>query len=191
MRYLKQAWLVLALALVFGALLAGVQAKLGPKIEENKRNETFDQIPGLVGADAAEVSEVRTWSTEDGKVAYEAVGDAEQTLGWVIKGAGKGFADKIEVLIGLDAETQTLTGLFVLDQKETPALGDNIKKPEFCDRFRGKSAAEALAVVKSSPEGNQIQAITGATVSSDAVCTIVNKAVEQFREHKSELTLEQ
>ena len=190
MRYLKQAWLVLALALVFGALLAGVQAKLGPKIEENKRNETFDQIPGLVGADPAAVS-VRIWSTADGKVAYEAVDESEQTLGWVIKGVGTGFADKIEVLIGLDADAQTITGLFVLDQKETPALGDNITKADFRDRFRGKSAVEDVNVVKTSPEGNQIQAITGATVSSSAVCTIVNNAVGQFREHRGDLTLEQ
>jgi len=190
MRYLKQAWLVLALALIFGALLAGVQAKLGPKIDENKRNETFDQIPGLVGADPAGVS-VRIWTTADGKVAYEAVDEAEQTLGWVIKGVGQGFADKIEVLIGLDADAETLTGLFVLDQKETPALGDNIKKPEFCDRFCGKTAGEMVTAVKSDPEGNQIQAITGATVSSSAVCTIVNNAVEQFRQHKGELALEQ
>ena len=94
-------------------------------------------------------------------------------------------------LIGLDANAETITGLFVLDQKETPALGDNIKKPEFCDRFRGKAAGEMVAAVKGNPEGNQIQAITGATVSSSAVCTIVNNAVEQFRQHKGELALEQ
>ena len=190
MRYLKQAWLVLVLALVFGGLLSGVQFWLGPKIEENKRNETFDQIPGLVGADADGVS-VRTWSTAGGQVAYEAVDGSEQTLGWVIKGAGQGFADKIEVLIGLDPEAEAITGLFVLDQKETPALGDNIKKPDFCELFRGKSAAEKLAAVKSSPEGNEIQAVTGATVSSAAVCTIVNNAVGQFRQHRGELKLEQ
>ena len=190
MRYLKQAWLVLALALVFGALLAGVQVWLGPKIEENKRNETFNQIPGLVGAEADGVS-VRSWSTSDGKVAYEAVDESQQTLGWVIKGAGQGFADKIEVLIGLDPEAQTITGLFVLDQKETPALGDNITKADFRDRFRGKSAGEDVVAAKSSPEGNEIQAVTGATVSSAAVCTIVNNAVGQFRQHRGELKLEQ
>ncbi len=189
MRYLKQAWLVLVLAVVFGALLASVQAKLGPKIDENKRNETFSQIPGLVGADAGVT--VRTWSTADGKTAYEAVDASGETLGWVIKGAGQGFADKIEALTGLDADAETITGLFVLDQKETPALGDNIKKPAFCNEFNGKSAAEELTVVKDSPEGNEIQAVTAATVSSVAVCKIVNNAGSQFRARKSELTLEQ
>ena len=52
LEYLKTAWLVLAMALVFGSLLAGVQITLKPIIEENKRAETFGQVPVLVtGAD--------------------------------------------------------------------------------------------------------------------------------------------
>ena len=60
---LAQAWLVLTLALFFGATLAGVQAKLGPLIETNKRNETLDRIPQLVwgsSVDAAEAEIVIT-----------------------------------------------------------------------------------------------------------------------------------
>jgi len=47
-KYIRQAWLVLALALAFGGVLAGVQVTLGPKIEVNKQNETYRQIPALV-----------------------------------------------------------------------------------------------------------------------------------------------
>ena len=43
-----QAWLVLLLAVCFGASLAGVHLKLAPVIETNKRNETLQQVPQLV-----------------------------------------------------------------------------------------------------------------------------------------------
>ena len=57
--YLRQAWLVIVLALVYGAALAGVQTTLGPRIAENKRNETYGVIPTLVpGADAAKTEEM-------------------------------------------------------------------------------------------------------------------------------------
>ena len=42
--YLVQAWLVLALAVGFGAALASVQVALQPRIDENKRNETYEYI---------------------------------------------------------------------------------------------------------------------------------------------------
>jgi len=199
MAYLKQAWLVLALALVFGGLLAGVQTWLGGQIEDNKRNETYGEIPNLVGADPASVAEVRERTTDDGKVAYQPVDADGEPLGWVIKGAGQGFAGPIEVLIGLDAPAERITGLFVLAQTETPALGDNIKTAAFRDQFQGlwatapievgrAGAAETPATSSASTKDNAIQSLSGATISSTAVTTIVNKAVEEFRHRKDELT---
>ena len=189
--YIKQAWLVLILAIVFAAALACIQAGLSPRIEENKRNETYDQVPALVpGADQAATEE---WTTDDGKIAYRAIAADGEQVGWVIKGAGQGFADKIELLVGLNSEGSRITGLFVLEQKETPALGSKIadkSDPWFRDQFNGKSAAEPTAVTKASPaEGsNQVAAISGATISSVAVSDIVNAAVAEFRTRKDDLT---
>jgi len=205
--YIGQAWLVLSLSLVFGGLLAGVQAALGPKIEENKRNETYDQIPDLVtlrkseagaewapAADGKIVSKVFDaagdhvgWVIEvpdDGKIAYKVFDAGGDHVGWVIKGAGSGFADRIELLIGLTADAERILGMYVLDQKETPALGDGISEPDFQGRFRDKTTSARLEVVRTVTDaspGNNIQAVTGATVSSESVCKIVNKAVDEFK----------
>ncbi len=178
--YIGQAWLVLALSLVFGGLLAGVQAGLGPLIEANKKAATYDQIPDLVpGADAGKTVEIDV----DGKVAYEVFDADSKSIGWVIKGAGQGFADKIEVLIGLSTDGQWVSGMYVLDQKETPALGDRIREVEFRSQFAGKPTAEPLNTsdAVSSASGSGVIAVTGATVSSEAVCTIVNKAAAEFK----------
>jgi len=195
--YLKQAWLVLLLALIFAAALAGVQAQLQGRIDENKINETYDQIPDLVyvedgGVRKPALQELTQELTIGGKKVYKAFRDEQGAngkpvgekvhVGWVVRASGQGFADRIELLIGLDPRAERILGIYVLDQKETPGLGDKINpRNDWDDRFVGKSALEDLTVVKAAPKGNEIQAITGATVSSQSVCKIVNRAVIEFR----------
>ena len=163
---LGEAWLVLGLSLVFGSALAGVELGLKPLIDQNKRNETFSRIPSLVpGALSATSSEVEL----AGRVVFEARNVDGAQVGWVVPAAGQGFADRIEVLIGLDLEASRILGIFVLDQKETPGLGDFITDEErFRKWYRGQSTADALAVVKTAPEPGtgKIRALTGATISS-------------------------
>ena len=192
--YVGQAWLVLVLAGCFGGALAAVHVAWGPKIAENKRNATYDQIPVLVaGADKGLTEEQTVTVARRGKertykvykaFAAGAAGARGDHVGWVILASGDGFADKIEILIGLDPRVEALLGLYVLDQKETPGLGDKIRS-DWSGQFAGKKAAEALTVVKGAAAGNQIQALTGATVSSESVCTIVNEALDDLRERLS------
>lgn len=195
--YLVQAWLVLALAVCFGAALAGMQVKLQPLIEENKRNETYDQIPQLVpGADKGATEE---YVSVDGKIAYKASAGGKH-VGWVIKAAGQGFADKIELLIGLDPTAEKILGMYVLAQKETPALGNNIVKLDWRSQFSGLKGIDQVKVVKVAPgrippekqkalhAANEVGAITGATISSQSVADIINKAVAEFAGKMGTLT---
>ena len=194
--YLRQAWLVILLALLCGSGLATVQTTLGPRIAENKQNETYSEIPNLVpGADPDDFS--KTVKSEvkgrDGKstVVYQAFGADGEQVGWVLPASGSGFADKIDILIGLNLRLTALTGLFVLDQKETPGLGDGIADPEFRDLFVGKPTDRPLVVVTADPTSdNEIRALTGATISSDSVTSIVNKAVANYKEPILELSEE-
>lgn len=197
--YIKQAWLVLLLALCYGAALAGVQTALGPIIEENKKAEIYSQVPVLVDVDP-ETTKVETVDVtgKDGKtkLVYVAKDQDGQLAGWVVRASGQGFADKIELLLGLSADLKTITGLYILDQKETPGLGDKIRsdsetddegnviKLSYRDRYKGKSTDEKIRIVKHPAEegSNQVEAITAATVSSDKVADIVNNAIANLRE---------
>ncbi len=174
--YLGQAWLVIVLALGFGGALAGVHVALDERIQSNISNETLSQIPVLVpGSTSAEAETVA------GRTVYRAM-DGDRQVGWVIRAAGQGFADRIELLIGLDPDMQQLTGLYVLAQKETPGLGNKISEPIWTEQFAGRSANEPLVVTKSDPAGDdQIRAVTGATISSESVCETVNQAVAEVR----------
>lgn len=172
-RFLGQAWLVIALSLVFGAALAGMQALVAEKIVQNKLNETLSQVPALVpGAESGEKAAM------GGTTVYRALAGGK-TIGWVVPAGGLGFGDRIEVLIGCDARGERLTGLYVLDQKETPGLGNKIADAPWLEQFVGKLTSAPLAVVKrqAAADSPEISSVTGATISSVAVCDIVNAAL--------------
>lgn len=173
--YLRQGWLVIVLSLSFGAALATVDSTLGPLIKENKQKATLAQVPQLVpGADSGQMAQA------GGKTVYKATAGGKH-VGWVVPTKGAGFADVIEILIGLDEKAAKITGLYVLDQKETPGLGDKIRDPKWRDQFTGKSFDGKLAVVPSGAAGEQVNAVTGATISSVAVTDIVNRASADFK----------
>lgn len=183
--YLRQAWLVIMLALVYGAALAGIETTLGPRIAENNRNETYSVIPTLVaGADVAKTQElVVTGAGGVEQRVYKAVAADGKHLGWVLPAHGPGFADRIDLLIGVDADVTTITGLYVLDQKETPGLGALIADALFCDQFIGLSPDHKVVIVTSDPTAaHQVRAVTGATISSDSVAEIVNREIDNLRE---------
>jgi electron transport complex protein RnfG len=173
---LAQAWLVLVLATVFGSGLAGVEYALGPRIAQNRLDETLAQVPTLVpGATRGEPDD----SIVNGRRVFRALDDSGALVGWVVPAKGQGFGDKIDLVVGLDAPARTITGLFVLDQKETPALGDNITKDYFRSQFVGFGTDVTLDAKRAPTDKatGTVQALTGATISSDAVCTIVNQTV--------------
>ncbi|ABW66118.1 RnfABCDGE type electron transport complex subunit G [Desulfosudis oleivorans] len=188
--YIVQAWLVLLLAVFYGGALAGVQLTLSPKILENKINETRQQVPGLVlGADRADEAiemESTTLALEkNGRQVFYDVYKAMQNgepAGWVIKSSGQGYADKIELLVGVNPDLSAITGLFILNQKETPGLGNKIIEDDWRNQFLQKKTDKSLAVVKTGAKaGNEIDAITGATISSRAVCTIINSTLNDVK----------
>jgi electron transport complex protein RnfG len=101
-----------------------------------------------------------------------------------VPASGQGFADRIELLVGLNTDLSTITGLYVLNQKETPGLGNLITSDElFLNQFAGKSTEEPLVAVKTDPVAgsNQIRALTGATISSESVADIVNDAMDNLK----------
>ncbi|MFW6065914.1 MAG: FMN-binding protein [Planctomycetota bacterium] len=176
---LKQAWLVLVLAVCFGSALAGVHVALSPRIEENRRAEVQDAIPILLQGAVPESAERTELGGRRVYKGYDAEGDH---LGWVVHATGQGFGGPVELLIGLDQPAERITGIYVLLQTETPGLGTGITEQDWREQFEGIPASGGVTLVKEKPsQSDEIQAITGATVSSQSVCDIVNSAVADVR----------
>ncbi len=196
--YLLQAWLCICLAFLFGIALAAVQASLGPKIVANKINETKEKVPELlVGAEKAAkmAAEGQTFDVEQRNIEVEKKGIIKRytvygakypdgtAAGWVTKTGGQGYADHVELLLGFNPQASQITGVFILDQKETPGLGNKIVLPQWRNQFNQKSTDRRLVVVKrGASAANEIDAVSGATISSVSVVNIINKAVADLKQ---------
>ena len=108
---------------------------------------------------------------------YEGLKD-KISVGYILKARAKGYSGNIDMLVAIDANG-TIQAIEVLSHQETPGLGSRIteikqgdKKPWFLEQFKGKFAAGLKM-----PD---IQAISGATISSAAVLEAVKKEAEDF-----------
>ena len=91
--------------------------------------------------------------------------------GYVVQVAPSGFGGNLDVMVGVGADG-TCTGVSIISHAETSGLGANATKEDFRAQFVGKAN---VAVTK---DGGYIAALTGATITSRAVCDGVNAAIE-------------
>ncbi len=188
--FIQQSWLLIVASFCFGLLIAVANAALSEKIEQNR----IDKLNRLTRALLPEAENFKALDTEieiestRGKKEkvelYKAMSE-DECVGWSFNAAGSGFADKIELVVAVDKDFQKLAGFDILASNETPGFGDQIKYDYFRDQFKG-APAEELALVKTGegrPEkiDSEIVAITGATVSSEAVVEIINNSITQIK----------
>lgn len=117
--------------------------------------------------------------TEGEEAIFEGLDTSEKTVGYAIPGAGTGFQDVIRLMYGYRLQDNRIIGLQILDSRETPGIGDKIfKDAEFRANFDNLAVAPTINVVKKGKKSapNDVDAITGATISSKAVVRILNTA---------------
>ena len=101
-------------------------------------------------------------------------------VGFAVTGAEPGFQDFIHLIFGYDADSRRLLGMKVLESKETPGLGDKIVKDmDFVTGFQGVETP-LVGVKQGAATGadDEVDMITGATISSRTVIGIINHRVE-------------
>lgn len=163
-----------------------------PRIQANQRaaleRAVFEVLPGTTRLErfswngtALAASTSDQGALQDSIFAgYDA---ADALVGFAVPGAGAGFADTIKLIYGLDPSGQRVLGMMVLESRETPGLGDKIYKDEkFVAEFRALVVEPIVELIKGHGEKtNQVDAITGATISSRAVVKILNEANAVWR----------
>jgi len=104
-----------------------------------------------------------------------------RATGVAIQAAAAGFQDVITLLYGFDPATGRLLGMKVLDSRETSGLGDKIEKDRaFVAQFQG-AAPPLEAVKRATGAPGEIDAITGATISSRTVVRSINESLARLR----------
>lgn len=107
-----------------------------------------------------------------------AIKDGE-TIGYIFTLAAKGYGGDIQVMTAVNLDG-SIAAVEILDASgETPGLGQNVTKPDWYAQFSGLT--KDISVVKggsANAENNEINAVTGATISSKAVTSAINQALE-------------
>jgi electron transport complex protein RnfG len=109
---------------------------------------------------------------------YAGYDQAGKLVGFAIPAEGAGFQDTIKLIYGYDPTRGRIVGMQVLESRETPGLGDKIMKDHsFLDCFSDLAISpDVVAVKKGRTQDNEIDAISGATISSVAVVRIINES---------------
>ena len=144
-----------------------------PKIEEQLKMEEQSALRSIIPS-ADSFSE----KTIDGIEYFEAFKD-KMLVGYCVRVTGSGYSGYIRMMAGVSL-SGTIQGVAVLEHSETPGLGAKINEvrpgesePWFLKQFRGKSAG-TIAIKKN------IDAITGATISSEGVTDAIRKTVDDL-----------
>ena len=188
--FVEQSWLLIVASFFFGLLIAVTSAGLSPRIRQNEINKRNRMVKVLLPdakdfIPAEEEIEIQSpQGKEEGVVIYKAMSDANECVGWSFEAIGSGFADKIKLVIAVDKNFKKIAGFDVLSSNETPGFGDQIKNDYYRDQFKGAPAGELKLVTVGEPGkiDSEIVAISGATISSEAVVDIVSNYVTQVKE---------
>jgi electron transport complex protein RnfG len=112
---------------------------------------------------------------------YAAADDSGLVKGYAIPASEPGFADAVDVIFGFDPSRPGTLGLMILNSRETPGLGDKIEAVEWRGQFA--DAATPITGVKTgqSQKAEDVEMITGATISSRTVIAAINKGVARWK----------
>lgn len=189
--FIEQSWLLIVSAFVFGLLIAVTNAAWKPRIEQNEKDKLNRLMTALItDAGSFEVAiDDANIPAAKGKVLqtdiYKALDTEGETVGFAFIAVGAGFADKIKLVIAVDGTFGKFLGFKVLASNETPGFGSKIKESFYSKQFI-HAPASVLELSKSGPAeiiDAEIIAITGATVSSNAVIKIFNAYNDKIKEH--------
>ncbi len=180
--------LVLTLITVLsGGILAGWDTITKPKIAFHRQEALKAAIGDVLPAHDTYSSE----ETEFGTIYIATRDSSEQPVGIAFMAVGSGFQGELRIMVGLSPDMTQLTGIKVLEQIETPGLGTKIvvdpsNKQDpywFPAQFKGVHVSPELVVVKNAKptHTNEVQGITGATISSKAVTDILNKQIADIK----------
>ena len=187
---MKEKILMIVFVLILGAVwttaLVRVDEWTAPRIEKHRILKLRISVLDALGIpyesrEAAEVEEAFVENVEvkqvDGRDIYlSKSGD----IAFEVRGSG--VQGPISGVVALQADLETIRGITIVANEETPGLGDRVFEKETLDRFKGKKVVPKLLIL---PPGatsgdNEVDGITGATLTCNAFQKLLNVNIEQL-----------
>lgn len=192
---IKLGFVLMVICIVAGTALAFTYRMTKNQIEDQSQEQQLNALK-VVLPQANEFSDCKSGGEID---YYEGLDKGKEVVGYAFVGEAKGYSSIIKVVVGIDLEG-TLTGIEITEQKETPGLGsrdveipvtktfweailgrggsDRPGRPLFESQFVGKIHKDLKVVIGKTD--TDIQALTGATITSKAVTKAVRESMEKF-----------
>lgn len=164
-----------------------------PIIERNKEEALQEAIyrvlPGCKKYDAmilagGELKKQENASDRSVERIFLGYNEGGSVIGFAIPASEPGFADVIRLIYGFNGTGKVIIGYEILDSKETPGLGDKIfKDKHFVSNFTALAVDPDIEATKTGAKTkpNQVETITGATISSKAVIRALQKSITKWR----------
>lgn len=180
---IKPTLVLFFICLIISALLAGTNQMTKDPIEQQSELKA-QQARQTVMPGAAKF-EPKTLNDTNAQC-YAATDKDGTLVGYTLTTSAKGYGGDVQVMVGIDTRKGEVSGVAILSQSETPGLGANAVRPEFTGQYRQAVPESGFDVIKNAqPKDGEIEAMTGATITSRAVTTAVNEAVRCYREYLS------
>ncbi len=180
--YIRLTGILVLVCLIAATLLGFTNSFTSGKIQEQiaKANDEARQtvLPVATEFNKVEYSNPSLAMVDE---IYEGKSNGE-LVGYAVKVTSKGYAGPIEIIVGVDING-IVQGISVGNNTETPGLGKNAANPQFEGQYQEKTWDSDIAVIKNgTPKENEVVAIAGATITSNAVTVGVNQAMAAANE---------
>jgi Na+-translocating ferredoxin:NAD+ oxidoreductase subunit G len=182
--FFRESWLLIVSSFLFGLLLAVTDAAWSPRIAQNELNKFNKLAATLFGKQETTFEPIQDIGLDSDKGQPVPVDIRRamlngQCVGWAFVAEGNGFAGPIRLVIAADAGFEKILGFGTLVCNETPGFGDKIKiRGGFYEKqYQGAPVGPFTLAKAGDPAAidSTIVAMTGATVTSDAVVAIFNR----------------
>ncbi len=182
---LKNLIFILILGSICTSLLLGIKGYTLPRIELYQEFKLKTSILEAAGLDynkdnfdevfRKNISEM----TENGLVYY-----LSPSGHYIFEFEGRGLWGIIKGVITLNSDLETIENIKIISQEETPGLGGRIGEEVFLAQFRKKRVSPQLFLIlrRKATEANEIDSISGASMTSQALINMINESVMNFRE---------
>jgi Na+-transporting NADH:ubiquinone oxidoreductase subunit C len=204
MKLFKDALFIFVVALFFAGITASVNQALVQRISLNEQTRNARYLLDALAIDypseaqPRKISELADKRTQKevggGMTVYRGLDKEGEPVGFAFPISGDGFWGRINGLLALDPDLDTIRGIVFTSHNETPGLGARIEEPWFRDQFRGIKLSNAptdgtyVRISSGDASGaNTVDAITGATMTSNAVQRIVNTDIQKIVEARHKI----
>ena len=174
---IKPVSVLLAICIIIPLALSITNKVTVKKIAELEAANSKKNMQSLIDADNFE-------ECENGEITYYAAINGGKTAAYIFTESSKGYGGDVSVMTAIKPDG-TVAGVAILDVSgETPGLGQNAAKESFFSQYIGLKKGVSVLKNGAKAENNEVDAVTGATITSTAVTRAVNKALDDFEKVK-------